>query len=76
MIEHLPPGPWSYETNAAVGAHDGTGFVYILDGNGRKIGTCWGRPDEKLATARLIIRARDWADTSEGAAEIAKDVVP
>lgn len=54
---HLPPVPWSYETNAPVGVHDGKGFVYLLDANGRKIGTVWGKPDEKLAVAELICDA-------------------
>lgn len=55
----LPPLPWSYETNALVGRHDGTGFVYLLDANGRKIGTVWGTPDEKLAIVELIMDAAD-----------------
>jgi hypothetical protein len=50
----LPPLPWSYSTNAPIGTHDGKGFVYLLDANGRKIGTVWGRPQEKLAIAELI----------------------
>lgn len=55
----LPPLPWSYETNALVGRHEGSGFVYLLDANGRKIGTVWGNPDEKLAIAKLVIDASD-----------------
>lgn len=56
---NLPPLPWSYETNAAAGKHEGTGFVYLLDANGRKIGTVWGKPDEKLAVIEVIINASD-----------------
>jgi hypothetical protein len=41
-MKNLPPLPWSYETNAPAGVHDGKGFVYLLDANGRKIGTFWG----------------------------------
>ncbi len=55
----LPPLPWSYETNAPVGQHEGKGFVYLLDANGRKIGTVWGNPDEKLAVVKLIMDASD-----------------
>lgn len=55
----LPPLPWSYETNARVGEHEGSGFVYLLDASGRKIGTVWGKPDEKLAIVELICDAAD-----------------
>ncbi|MBX3579972.1 MAG: hypothetical protein KF723_22440 [Rhizobiaceae bacterium] len=55
----LPPGPWSWEDNAPADRPLGSGFVYILDANGRKIGTVWGRPEEKIAVADLIVEARD-----------------
>lgn len=55
----LPPLPWSYETNAPAGQHEGKGFVYLLDANGRKIGTVWGKPDEKMATMQFIMDAVD-----------------
>jgi len=61
FAEHLPPLPWSYLTNAREGQHEGTGFVFLLDANGRKIGTVWGRPDEKLAVVELICDAADAA---------------
>lgn len=57
--EDLPPGPWHYETTAAPGDHHGYGHVYIVDANGRKIMACWGPPKTKMATAALIIEARD-----------------
>lgn len=57
--KHLPPLPWSYETNAPVGQHEGKGFVYLLDATGRKIGTVWGKPDQKLAVVELICDAAD-----------------
>lgn len=57
--KHLPPGPWHYETTARVGDHDGKGHVYIVDADGRKITTVWGPADSKLATANLIIKARE-----------------
>lgn len=69
MSEHLPPLPWSYTTNAPVGQHEGKGFVYLLDANGRKIGTVWGKPDEKLATATLICDASEKLSQSIGIRE-------
>ncbi len=57
----LPPLPWSYQTNAAPGAHEGNGFVYLLDANGRKIASLWGKPAEKLAVAELVCDASDRA---------------
>lgn len=54
---NLPPLPWSYTTNAPAGRHEGTGFVYLHSARGRRIGTLWGKPDEKLAMARYIADA-------------------
>ena len=62
MSQHLPPLPWSYTTNAPVDKHEGSGFVYLHDASGRKIGTVWGKPDEKLAIAALVLQASElWA---------------
>lgn len=55
----LPPGPWSWEDNAPEGRPYGTGHVYIIDANGRKIASIWGKPEEKIAIADLVIEARD-----------------
>jgi hypothetical protein len=52
---HLPPLPWSYTSNAPEGHHEGTGFVYLHDANDRKIGTVWGRPDEKITLVRFLL---------------------
>jgi len=57
----LPPLPYSYLINAPEGARDGAGHVYILDSNGRKIGSLWGKPEEKIALAELICDASDAA---------------
>lgn len=65
-MKDLPPLPWSYQTNAPVGQHEGKGFIYLLDANGRKIGTLWGKPDEKLAMAELICDAADAAVDTKG----------
>jgi hypothetical protein len=68
-MKHLPPLPYSYETNAPEGVHEGKGFVYLLDADGRKIGTVWGKPDEKLALATLICDASDKALEDERASD-------
>lgn len=57
--DHLPPGPYQFLTTARDGDHLGVGHVYVTDATGRKIASCWGSPDEKLALADLIIKARD-----------------
>lgn len=53
----LPPGPYAYATTAPAGDHPGKGHVYIVDANGRNVGVCWGKPDEKMAMAVMIIKA-------------------
>ena len=58
----LPPGPWAYWTTAAEGDHPGKGHVYVVDANDRKIAACWGPPDTKIATAALMIAAREQVD--------------
>ncbi len=59
MTVHLPPGPFEYETTAPLDDHHGKGHVYIVDANGRKIASIWGKPDEKLALKDLILEARE-----------------
>lgn len=55
----LPPLPWSFQT---ISTYEGkVGFVYILDANGRKIASIWGKPSEKMAMAELICDASDAA---------------
>ena len=53
----LPPVPFGMMITAAVGTHEGNGHVYVTDANGRKIATVWGKPDEKIALANLLIAA-------------------
>jgi len=53
----LPPMPYGYATTAQPGDYHGNGHVYIVDANDRKIAALWGKPDEKMALADLIIRA-------------------
>lgn len=54
------PGPYDVEVVKAAGAGaDSPGYVYILDRDGRRIATVFGRSDEKLATAALLARAAD-----------------
>lgn len=55
MIEHAPlPWDWMF-----VGANSATGggHIYLTDANGRKIAAIWGKADEKVKTADLIIEA-------------------
>lgn len=59
---NLPPGPYEYMTTAALDDHHGVGHVYIVDANGRKIASIWGKPDEKLALKDLILKARETAE--------------
>lgn len=53
----LPPGPFNFLTTALPGEHEGTGHVYLIDENQRKIASLWGRKEEKIALADLIIEA-------------------
>ncbi|MEA2882417.1 MAG: hypothetical protein QOH32_1673 [Bradyrhizobium sp.] len=50
----LPPMPWSYETNYLAGKHPGSGPVYLVDANGRKIATLYCAPEEKIALAEYL----------------------
>jgi hypothetical protein len=56
---NLPPLPWSWEDQGFVGRPLGHGFIYLLDANGRKIGTFWGKPAEKVAIANLVVEASE-----------------
>jgi hypothetical protein len=58
-LAHLPAGPFTYRTTAPQGEHDGKGSVHIKDASGRVIAAIYGKPDEKLAIAELLIDARD-----------------
>lgn len=55
--DDLPPLPWTYETNSQAGRHPASGFVYLVDANGRKIANLWGHLDEKIALAEFICEA-------------------
>lgn len=50
MIAGIPPLPFGFDATDY-------GHVYLLDANGRKIASLWGRPDEKIALAELVIEA-------------------
>ncbi len=66
-IEALPPGPWTWTDNGPIGRPFGTGFVYLHDATGRKIGTVWGTPTEKVAIANMICDARDHLEATKRA---------
>ena len=53
----LPPGPFNLLVTALPGRHDGSGHVYLIDKDGRKIASLWGRQEEKIALVDLIIDA-------------------
>jgi hypothetical protein len=64
--EALPPAPWTWTDNGPIDRPLGTGFVYLHDATGRKIGTVWGSPEEKIAIANLICDARDQVSQAQG----------
>lgn len=73
MPSDLPPLPWSYEVQGGISQRDGAGIVYLLDANGRKIGTLWGKADEKLASARMIVEASEREAERETAAGVSSE---
>lgn len=58
-IADMAPTPWGWEDQGFVGRPMGHGFVYLLDANGRKIGTAWGKPAEKVVFANMATAAPD-----------------
>lgn len=56
MPDEAAPRPWACQWSATMSAN-GQGHVYIVDAAGRKIAAIWGKSDEKLATAELIVAA-------------------
>lgn len=66
--KNLPPQPFNYETTYPVGKFRhplGNGHVYLVDGNGRKIASLWGKPEEKIALAKMIVNARNTVGSPE-----------
>jgi hypothetical protein len=55
----LPKGPFTFLSTAREGKHLGSGAMFVLDANGRKVATVWGSPEEKVELAALMIEARD-----------------
>jgi hypothetical protein len=66
MGSKLPPFPWTYVTNSVVGRHPGSGNVYLVDANGRKIAALYCAPEEKIALAEFICTASESAQAEEG----------
>ena len=50
------PLPWTSTMSVAPSGNGGF-YLYLVDANGRKIAAVWGRPNEKRATAELILNA-------------------
>ena len=65
MAAQLPPLPWSYETNSLIGKYPGSGNVYLIDANGRKIAAIYCSPEEKNAVAEFICAASEQASRRE-----------
>jgi hypothetical protein len=65
MNDKLPPFPWTYLTNSIVGKHPGSGNVYLVDANGRKIAALYCSPEEKIALAEFICSMSERAQTGE-----------
>ena len=53
LLEIAHPRPWNW---TSVGANASGGYhVYLTDANGRKIAAVWGKAEEKVAAADLIV---------------------
>lgn len=61
----LPTGPFEYTENRPADTKPGSGHVFLLDGNGRKIAAIWGKPEEKIALAQFIVASRSGAQVPE-----------
>ena len=55
-FEGAAPTPWNWLSTQAA-SNNGACHLYIVDANGRKIAAIWGKGDEKVKTAELIIAA-------------------
>lgn len=49
--------PLDYMITARPGEHEGSGHVYIVDANGKKLASLWGPKETKIAMAQLILDA-------------------
>lgn len=58
------PGPWDWET-PNVNTHNGLFNAYVIDATGRKIGTFYGKGEEKYANAQLIAAAPEMLEALE-----------
>jgi hypothetical protein len=67
MLDKLPPLPWTYQTNSLVGKHLGSGNVYLVDANGRKIAAIYCSPEEKIAVAEFICSVSERANSASPA---------
>lgn len=61
----LPKGPYEYETTAPLSGSHGNGHVYLVDSDGKKIASIWGKPNQKMALVNWIIDASEaqWPST-------------
>lgn len=67
----LPKLPFSFQQmSVRADLTLGNGHVYLLDADGRKIASLWGKPREKLALASFICDTSDMAALVRRAARI------
>ena len=66
------PGPWDWDAQGQNG-HNGLFNIYILDSTKRKIGTLYGRGDEREANGRLIAAAPEMLEALELLVEEARE---
>ena len=55
-LRNAAPRPWRIAFSKT-GSNNGKPHVYIEDANGRKIMAVWGKDDEKMQTAMLVLQA-------------------
>ena len=54
LLQTAHPRPWNW---VAVGANASGGHhVYLVDANDRKIAALWGKAEEKMAAAELVVK--------------------
>lgn len=57
--QDLPKGPYRYEMTALEGEHHGSGHVYLVDADSKRLASIWGKKESKMALADLIIKASE-----------------
>ena len=58
-VADLAPMPWTWITTSPDEGFEGSGHIYLVDANGRKIACIWGKAREKVAAANFICDATE-----------------